>query len=640
MPRNLFRLSCAALAALTLGLAHARAQDAAQEMVVTATRIPTPLAQVASSVTVVTGDEIERRQERTLADVLRDVPGLSVTQLGGVGQQASVFARGANSNETLVLIDGIEANDPSAPNGAFDFAHLLPANVDRIEIVRGPESMLYGSQAIGAVVNIITRKGGGPTRGTSRIEGGSDSTGDVAASVAGALGKAGFSAGATAYHTDGEPILAPRVRTPGVAPLDAGYSNLTGSARLGVPLGNWGETSLVARYVRALTDLDPNLTGADPNARSRQSQYFSRLETRGHFLGGVWEPIAGLDYTRYDRIVTDAPDALSTTASQDHYSGVRYKADLQNNFHMSDRQLVIVGMEARTELLDENTNDNFGGFIVTGQTGENVDSQAYYLQDRYQATDRLTLTGGVRRDEHQTFGGVTTWRAAALYTMPETGTRLKVSYGTGFRAPALFELDGRTANNFGGTFTGNPALQPETSRGWEAGFDQSVADDRLAFGATYFQNRIADLIVCDLTTCNNTALAHTRGVETYLEAKLAATLVLRLADTYTLAEDNLGNDLLRRPKHTATFDLTYRPARRVRLGFHGLFVGRRRDAGIFGGTVEDSAYAVFGLTGAYDIDERVTLFARADNLFDRSYEVADGYRGFGRTVFAGVRAKF
>jgi len=637
--------AAACIAALLFGegaLAQAAAPDggAAREVVVTATRIPTDIEDVGSSVTVITGADIERKQQRTLVEVLQSVPGLSVTQLGGPGRQASVFSRGTNSNETLVLIDGIEANDPSAPNGAFDFAHLLPENVDRIEIVRGPQSMLYGSQAIGGVINIITKRGGGTPQATARIEGGSDTTGNAASSVAGTIGKVNFSAGVTGYHTDGEPILARKAWSAGAPGTDARYSNMTASTRLGVALGERGEASLVTRYVRALTDLDPNLTGGDPNARDRQNQYFTRLETRGLFFDGFWEPVLGLDYTRYDRAVEDHADAFSTTDSQDSFTGTRYKADLQNNLHVSDAHTVVIGLETRTEALKENVNDDFGGFIVTDGTNENVDSQAVYGLDRFKLSDRFSGSVGIRHDEHQRFGGATTYSATGLYRIVETGTRLKASYGTGYRAPALHELFGHSTDNFGGEFVGNPALKPEQSIGWEGGFDQALYSGRLKFGVTWFQNRITDLVVCGLSTCNNTSIAHTWGFESFVRAELTDRVSLALTETYTRAEDSFGDELKRRPKHRTGATLEYRPVRGARIGLAALLVGPQKDAGIAGGTVYDGSYALFNLSAAYDLDERVTLFARADNLLDREYEVADGFRGLSRTVIGGVRARF
>lgn len=638
--------AAAALAALMVG-GGALAQPSAppdsgtgRELVVTATRIPTAIEDVGSSVSVITGEQIERQQRRTMVDVLQSVPGLSVTQLGGPGRQASVFSRGANSNETLVLIDGVEANDPSAPNGAFDFAHLLPENVDRVEIVRGPQSMLYGSQAIGGVINIITKRGGGAPQATARVEGGSDTTGNAATSVAGAVGKVNVSAGIAGYHTGGEPILARKAWSAGAPGTDAGYSNMSASTRLGVALGERGEASLVTRYVRALTDLDPNLTGGDPNARDRQNQYFTRLETRGFFFGGLWEPVLGVDYTRYDRAVEDHADAFSTTGSQDSFTGTRYKADLQNNLHVSDAHTVVIGVEARTEALKENVNDDFGGFIITDRTHENVDSQAVYGLDRFKLSDRVSGSVGVRHDEHQRFGGATTFGATGLYRIVETGTRLKASYGTGFRAPALHELFGHSTDNFGGEFVGNPDLRPEKSIGWEGGFDQALYGGRLTFGATWFQNRITDLVVCGLATCNNTSIVHTWGFESFVRAELTRSVSLALSETYTRAEDSVGDDLKRRPRHRTAATLEYRPVRGARLDVTALFVGPQKDSGISGGTVYDGSYAVFNLAAAYDLDQRVTLFARADNLLDREYEVADGFRGLSRTVIGGIRARF
>jgi len=642
--RRVSRPAAALLAGLLALPAAAAAQQpaSAPEVVVTATRLPTDIEQVGSSVTVIAADDIERRQLRTIVDVLRAVPGLHVVQLGPAGQQASVFARGANSNQTLVLIDGLEAGNPSASNGAFNFAHLVPDNIERIEVVRGPQSTLYGSDAIGGVINIITKRGAGRPSLSARIEGGSNATWNPSASASGTLGGIGFATTASFYKTDGESVTAARVRPAGVGAEDDGYENFMASARLDGALTDRVETSLIGRFLRADSETDP--TAEDPNARIIERQMFLRWRTAGRFFGERWEPSVALNLTRYRQFPSNDPDALTSTVRRTENTGQKLKAEFQNDVHVADDNTLTLGAEAETELLRQTTRTDFPAFsfVITGQSDDNVDNRALYLQDRFTLFGRLSGTLGLRHDDHQSFGGKTTWRSTLVYRHAETATRLKASYGTGFRAPALFELFGRTANNFGGAFNGNPNLRPEESRGWEAGFEQALFDGRARFGATWFQSRIDDLIVCSITTCSNTSNARIRGVEAFAAGDITRTLSARLDYTYTRAEDgDTRTDLLRRPKHKADLDVTWRPRDDTRLTLGIAAVAAQRDVDFqTGGDALTPGHVLVNLAGSYDVNETVTAFARARNLFDKDYEVADGFRGTGLNVLVGLSARF
>lgn len=628
------------LVALFAAGATAQGPASAPEVVVTATRLPTDIEQVGASVTVITAADIERRQLRTMVDVLRAVPGLRVVQLGPAGQQASVFARGANSNHTLVLIDGLEAANPSAANGAFNFAHLIPDNIERIEIVRGPQSTLYGSDAIGAVINIITRRGTGKPRFSLRMEGGGNATFNPSASASGKLGRVGFAATTSFYKTRGESLTAARVRPAGVAAEDDGYENFMASLRLDAEVTDRIDSTLIGRFLRADSDTDP--TAEDPNARIIERQLFLRWRTAARFFDDRWEPSIALNLTRYRQFPSNDPDALSATVRRTENTGEKLKAEFQNDLHITDDNTLTLGAEAETEALRQTTNTDFGGFVITGNSDDNVDNHALYIQDRFTLFGRLSGTLGLRRDQHQSFGGKTTGRASLVYRHAQTGSRLKASYGTGFRAPALFELFGRTANNFGGAFNGNPNLRPEESRGWEAGFDQTLFDGRARLGATWFRNDIDDLIVCSITTCSNTSNARTRGIEAFVAGDITETLSARLDYTYLRAQNTgTGTDLLRRPKHKADLDLTWRARADTRLTLGIAAVGAQRDVDyITGGSTTTPGHVLVNLSGSHDFSDTVTAFARVRNLLDKEYEVADGFRGTGLNVLVGLKATF
>ena len=643
-----------------LAAAHAaRAQVELPPTVVTATRLETPITELSNSVTVITAEEIERRQARTVSDVLADVPGLRLAQLGPIGQQTSVFTRGANSNQTLVLIDGQEAMDPSTANGAFDFAHLTVANVERIEVVRGPASTLYGSNAIGGVINIITKQGAGAPRGNARLEGGNHGTFNQGGGFSGALGKFNASGSVMHLNTDGQDITPKRLRqgSPAILaqPLPAetdGYENLTTALKLGVdPVENVA-LSLTGRFTRAHSDLDlatslldfSSQVFEDPNAQSSADQYFTRAEAKGTFFDAFWQPKLGFAYSRQERSLDNPPDSISQTRQSTFDRGTREKVDLQNDFHLFEGNVLTLGGERQRETMHEtsffDSPSAFGPFVQQGTTNAHAITKAAYLQDQFRLFERFTGTVGGRLDDHSRFGEHPTGRMTGTYRHPETATKLSAAYGTGFRAPALFELFGQTASNFG-VFNGNPNLKPETSKSWEAGFEQDFLGNRLAIGSTYFHNDIANLIVCNVNTCNNVFNAETWGAESFLRFDVTKALRAQTSYTYTRAVDASKNeDLLRRPKHKADARLTWFPFAGAELTAGALYIGKQRDVTVDGGNHYPGGYTLVNMAGAYRPVEHVKLYMRVDNLFDRRYEVADGFRGPGITGLAGIAAEF
>jgi vitamin B12 transporter len=621
--------------------AAAQAETTVPETVVTATRTATPIEQVGSSVTVITAADMERRQQRTVQEALKAVPGLRVVQLGGPGRQTSVFARGTNSNHVLVLIDGLEANDPSTPNGAFDFAHLMTENIDRIEVVRGPQSTLYGSDAIGAVINIITKKGSGAPTATARLEAGTRATVQPALGFSGAYGRVNASASATYFATGGETVVADRLRGPGVLPEKDASENMSANTRLGIDIGEASEVALVARYVRADRDLD--IGGENPNSRSIDETQSYRLQGKTRLLDGMWEPTLAFNYSRYDRDTSDDPDSLSATLQRTGDTGKKYKGELQNDVKLGENNLVTLGLEVERDELHEITHTDFGGFVIDGSSDAAVTNKAIYLQDRV-TYGRFSATIGGRIDDHGSFDEKKTYRVAPVVRIPETGTRLKAAYGTGFRAPALFELYGFTINNFGGVFRGNPALQPEESRGYEAGFEQSVMDARVRFGSVYFNNDIKNLISCGFTTCSNVRQADTWGAETFIAADVTEQVEVRTDYTFTRVEDaskQFVSTLTRRPKHKVDSEVVYRPTAAAQASLGMSYVGPQQDVDfVTGGATYKGGYTLFNLAGSYQLSDRFEVFSRVVNLLDRRYEVADGFRGPGLEAFVGAKARF
>jgi vitamin B12 transporter len=622
-----------------------RAQDAASSalpkaeaesegIVVSATRIETPVNEIGSSVTIITDREIERDQKRTLPDVLRTVPGLNIVQTGGPGGKTSVFMRGSNSNHTKVLIDGIDANDPSQ-DGVFDFAQVLTSDIAQVEVLRGPQSSLYGSDAIGGVVNIVTKTGEGPPQFTGRIEGGSFETFNQSASLRGSVSRFRYSFNVAHFLVDDTPVT-PLVLLPaGRKRINDSYENTTVSTKLGVDLTDTFGIDLVGRY----TDSTLFFTGEDfsffpsvPAAsQSEQNarQLFARAEAHLALFDNAFKNRIGVNYTNY-RTTIQAPDTGFGLPPENINHGDRIKFDWQGNIELGKGHALILGVEDQEDrLLDSPisaANDNIAGFAE--------------LQS--EIVPGLFAAASVRHDDNDRFGGKTTWRIAPAYLAPNIGTKLKASYGTGFKAPSLTQL---FVSFPAFNFFANPDLQPEESEGYDVGFEQPLAGERVRFGATYFHNDIKNLINANatFTSLDNVGQATTEGVETFVFVAVTDRFKLRGDYTYTRAvDDTSGLELLRRPKHKASLTATWLPTDRLSFSATMLYVGSQVDGNRSFSIqrLDTDPYFVVNLAADYDLGKGVALFARIDNLFDRRYENPTGFQRPGFGVFGGVRVSW
>lgn len=619
--------------------AAADAQQRLPETIVTATRVATPLEQTAASVTIVTAEEIEASGDRTIVEVLRKVPGLNIVQSGGSGTITSVFMRGGNSNHTLILIDGIEVSDPTASNGAFNFAHLLTNNIERIEIVRGPLSTIYGSDVIGGVINIITKRGGGPTRATVRVEGGSFGAFNQAASLTGGTDRIDFVLSVDHFRDEGISITPRRLRPAGVGAEKDGYENLTASVRLTGRLTEQAGLSLFVQSVE--TDAETDDTAEDPNSREETEQLFAQLEGRLKSFGGALDQTLALEYTHHDRFNENPADSLSANFSRGTNDGTKVKLRYLATLSTFDSHLLSFGAETESEDIETQVSFSSG---FTSATIADTRNNAVFVQDQAAFGDSLFVTGAVRIDDHERFGRHVTFRIAPAYLLRQHGTKLTASFGTGFKAPSLFHLFGSSSFLGFTTFTGNPNLKPETSRSWEAGIEQDLFGGRARAGATYFRTDIKNLIVSTptFTSVENRSEAKIYGVEAFFQATPHDGVTLRADYTFVRAEDGSnGQDLLRRPKHKANAALDYAFSAKGMVGISATYVGRRRDidAVTFARIVTDD-FTTVGLHASYDVTPTFRIFARLSNLLDAEIEDPDGFSQPGRAVFAGLRATF
>ena len=620
---------CRAQDATSSALSNSEAET--QGIVVSATRIETPVNEIGSSVTLISAEEIERSQRRTLPDLLQTVPGLNIVQTGGPGGKTSVFMRGSNSNHTKVLIDGIDANDPSQ-DGVFDFGQVLTSDIAQVEVLRGPQSSLYGSDAIGGVVNIVTKKGEGPAQFTGRLEGGSFGTFNQSASVRGSVSRFNYSFNVAHFLADDTPVTPLDLLPPGRKRINDRYENTTLSTKLGVDVTDSFGLDFVGRY----TDSTLFFTGDDfsvfpsvPAAsQSEQNarQFFARAEAHLALFNGGFKNRMGVGYTNY-RTTIQAPDTGFGLPPENINHGDRIKFDWQGNIELGKSSVLILGVEDQEDRLIDSPisaeNDNVAGFAE--------------LQS--EIVPGLFTAASVRQDDNDRFGGKTTWRIAPAYLVPNLGTKLKASYGTGFKAPSLTQL---FVSFPAFNFFANPNLQPEESEGYDFGFEQPLAGDRVRFGATYFHNDIKNLINANatFTSLENVGQATTEGVEAFLFVAVTDRFKVRADYTYTRAvDDTTGLELLRRPKHKASLTASWLPIDRLSLSATMLYVGSQVDGdrSFSIPRLDTDPYFVVNLAAEYTLNKSVALFTRIDNLLDRRYETPTGFQRPGFGVFGGMK---
>jgi vitamin B12 transporter len=602
-------------------------ESASESVIVSATRLPTPELQVASSVTVITADDIAARQERSLPDILRDVPGLNIVRTGGPGGQTALFMRGTNSNHTKVLVDGIDVSDPSSTNAGFDFAQFLTQDIEKVEVLRGPQSGLYGSDAIGGVINIITKSGQGPAQLAAAAEGGSFETFNQSGSASGSVDGFHYNANLEHFHSGATAVTPLDLLAPGERRNDDYYDNKTASTKLGYEMAENFDLGLVARYtdthLRSTSDdfsSFPSFPAAD-QSRFMTTEYYTRATAHLLLFEGFLDQTVGFAYTRKrtSDLEPASPEILNT--------GSRGKLDWQGALKFSPAETLVLGAE--------HARDEIGDSVAAANK---IDSGYAELQSQWFAG--LFSALNVRYDKNDLFGSKVTYRVAPTYVIAATGTKLKASVGSGFKAPTLSEL----YQDFPPFFFANPNLEPETSTGYDVGAEQAFAGEAARVGVTYFYNRMRNLITnnADFTSYANIGRAHSDGVESFAAYEPIKTLTLRVDYTYTQATDDvLNQELLRRPKHKASLNANWHATQAFSANATLLTVSSwidgNRDFSV--PRLTASGYTIVNLAANFDVNSHLSVFGRIDNLFDRHFQNPVGFLQPTLGAFAGVRAK-
>ncbi len=610
------------------------------EVVVTATRLEVPAREVASSVTVIPADELERWKRTSVLEVLRDVAGLFTVQSGGPGAAASAFIRGANSEHTLVLVDGVELNDPMNPSRSFDLAHLTLENIERVEILRGPQSPLYGSDALGGVVNIITKKGTGKPRVTLASGVGSYRTFINKGGISGSARNVSYSFGL--QHSAMQGVSAASSAYPGNSEND-NWRNLSLSGRLGVILGKTMEVDLTARSTLAKADLDNfgGPYGDDPNNVQDYKSILLRGQIRGLFLNNRWEQKLAVSLVDSHRSHDNPADESHPLDSEEgRFESRSVKLDWQNNFFIHPANTLTVGVEHERE-------EGESEYLMTGYWGSYASDfprrkarlTGIYIQDYVCWGGRFFAAAGLRYDQHSQAGGALTFRVAPATIFPATGTKLKASLGTGFKAPSLYQL--YAPGTYFGPI-GNSNLRPEKSLGLDIGFEQPIIGQRARLGITYFRNQFKNLISYDSAQgYMNIGKAEAKGVEVELEVRPSPGVSLNAAYTRLEARDRIQNtDLLRRPKTTLCAALSYSFIDKWSLSVSLNYTGKRKDMDYTAWPAREvvlPGYSLLNGIVSWDLTPNVGLFVRLDNILNARYETIYGYAALGFSAHAGAK---
>lgn len=607
------------------------------ELVVTATRTELPLQEVISSATLVTRLDIERSLAGNLVEMLRSVPALDVVQSGGPGQHTAVFIRGAQSEHTLVLVDGIEMNDAISPGRSYDFEHLTTDNVDRAEIIRGPQSTLYGSDAIGGVINIITKKGDGELSGSFRAELGAHATFRERLGFDGSRGAIHYSVGLSRTDSDGVSAAA---ESYGNTERD-GFGSTSFSTRVGIAAASNLDVDLVAGIVDSSTALDAHggAGGDDPNSVADYRQKYFRAQGRLALWGGLWDQRFGVSSAYHDRAYEDEGDAnRPLDRSESSYNSRTTKVDWQSSFNIRGVSTLTFGVETESEegRSDYYSQSAWGPYASTFES-ISARTSGVFVQNQAEIGDSWMTTVGMRLDDHSELGSHTTFRVGTAYLIHGTGTKIRGTYGTGFKAPSLYQLYSQY---------GDRSLMPEASSGWDLGIEQHLLGEKVTSRITLFGNKLSNLIDFDSAAWKyrNIARARTRGVE--LSAVIRAVEALTIEANYTLTETKdhvTGRPLLRRPRNKLGFAVNWIPRPGMNIRVNLARVGKRQD--IDGSSwpllpVEVEAYALANLAVAYDLGKTVRVFGRIDNLLDAEYEEVFGYGSPGITISAGASFGF
>ncbi|MGE0668672.1 MAG: TonB-dependent receptor plug domain-containing protein [Sphingomonadales bacterium] len=612
---------------------------------VTASLTPAEAYTIGNAISVLEEDYIEHRQNPVVSDLLRSVPSIAVSRSGGPGQLTQIRMRGAEGNHTLVLIDGVEANELNF-NGEFDYAGLLAAGIERIEVLRGAQSALYGSDALGGVINIITRGGHPGFRFEGSAEGGSFAQRQVTALASGGTERANGALSAGYFGTDG-------INLSRFGGEKDGARTFTISGKGMAQLAENFRLDATARYVSSKNDTDaqdfdfpPTPTNGliiDTADVQKNDQFYGRVQGELSLFDDHWVHQASVQYADTQREYINPSDDLTGN------HGSRLKVAYQNTVNFETPSFLDARHHVTTAYQREQQR-----FVNRGAVPDALENQqrkepqdSFIGEYRVELDDQVFLSAGVRHDDNRTFANATTYRVAGAWRIADTGTRLHASHGTAVTNPGFFELFGF----FPDFFLGNPDLKPEKSKSFDAGIEQKLFDDRLTLDVTYFHANLENEIVTVfdfntfLTTVENLVGTSKRdGVEVMLTANLTDVLSIGGSYTYTRSRQPGGAPEVRRPKHMGNVNVNYVfGAGRGNVNLDLSYNGKQLDNEFIDATPESvvtlNDYLLVTLAASYQLTDNLEIYGRVENLIDQDYEEVFSYRSPGIGAFAGLKVK-
>lgn len=647
-------LNRVSLSALSLISSPAWAEDASSaeaadagngDIVVSATRLAVTADEVPAALTVIDKGAIDASQAITVSDLLVRTPGVTFTRNGGYGTSTGIRIRGADSDQTVIVLDGVKMNDPSSTGGGYNFANLTIGDTTRIEILRGPQSILWGSQAIGGVVNVATALPDRPLQANFDVEAGSRETVSARAAIGGNTGPVRWRLSGFSFTTDGITALAPRL---GATERD-GFRNRGGNGRVDVDLGGGASIDLRGYYSTGRVEIDA--TTGDSPAVQRNEERFGYAGLIVPLFGDRLTNRFAYSRTRTDRDGFDPRRARPLNLDS---SGWSERLEYQGTAKIAEGWQATFGIER------ENT--RFRNFAtipanpaspIPAPIEADARLDSLYAQISARVFPALTLNGGIRHDDHDRFGGNTVLGGGAVLSLFDDATLLRANYGEGFKAPTLYQL---------GSQYGNAALRPEESTGWEAGVEQRLFGRAVTLSATYYERQAENLIVfynCSgppsglcfvpgsttvgrLGYYDNVTKTDTRGLEFGAAVDLGG---FHLDANYSWidAENRspgatLGKKLRRLPRRTANADLSYRFGFGLTLGGAVRWSGKAFENEA--NTILLDDYTLVDLRASFKTSDRFEIYGRVENLFDEYYETARNYNSLGRSVHAGIRGRF
>lgn len=596
------------------------ATTALEEIVVTSSRIPMPLREVGTSISVVSREDIQQLGFTSLYDVLRTQPGVSVTNTGGTGSAATLRIRGEEGYRTLVLLDGIDISDTSGPQVSPRFEQLLSSGVQRVEILRGPQGLMYGADA-GGVVNIATIAPTEGLGGEASAEGGRYGSEQVAGNVGGGNDTVDFNLSAADFSTDGFNAR----NTDTVLQDDDGYNNTTANARLGYNATDKLRLSLVGRTVEGENRFDSCFTvdTFEPTDRCRDD-----YEQQAWRLAGDYEAGRFTHQLAYNGNDTDRT-FYSAGESSFRAKGALERSSYLGSFSASDALRLVYGVDLEQESLDDGSTD-----VSRNQDG-------YYFEYQGGFGNRLFVTAGTRYDDNDDFGSHTSYRVSGAWLFPLAGGELKLksAYGTGFRAPSLYEV-AYNDGDFAYPPASNTTLREEKSKGYDAGLSWLDASG-IYLEAVYFDQKVEDEIYFDLTDSSGylqrSGDTDSSGVELSANWPVIDSLSLRANYTFNNTETSTGSSRAYRPEHLANLGISWRTlADKLTLGASWR---RSEDAQDVDGSQLDD-YQVLQLSAGYRLTQGLELYGRLENALDEDYQEVPTYNTSGAAGYAGVRYSF